>query len=76
VQDARHVEATVAEQPLDLQAVHERDQLPRGRGGRVAPGAIGGIARLSSLTMSFALVVLLTAAIAAGAGTLRPAADT
>jgi predicted MFS family arabinose efflux permease len=43
--------------------------------GLIAPGAIGGIARLSSLTVSFALVVLLTAAIAAGAGTLRPAAD-
>ncbi|HKS99634.1 MAG TPA: MFS transporter [Rugosimonospora sp.] len=42
--------------------------------GLIAPGIIGGIARLSSLTLSFALVVLLTAAIAAGAGKLRPAA--
>lgn len=41
--------------------------------GLIAPGAIGGIARLSSLTVSFALVALLTAAIAAGAGVLRPA---
>lgn len=40
--------------------------------GLVAPGVIGGIARLSSLTMSFIVVVLLTAAMAAGAGVLRP----
>jgi predicted MFS family arabinose efflux permease len=40
--------------------------------GLIAPGIIGGIARLSSLTVSFVLVVLLTAAIAAGAGALRP----
>ena len=39
--------------------------------GLIAPGVIGGIARLSSLTTAFALVVLLTAAIAAGAGALR-----
>jgi predicted MFS family arabinose efflux permease len=43
--------------------------------GLIAPGVIGGIARLSSLTVSFVLVVLLTACIAAGAGALRPAAD-
>jgi multisubunit Na+/H+ antiporter MnhC subunit len=43
--------------------------------GLIAPGAIGGIARLSSLTVSFVFVVLLTAAIAAGAGILRPAPD-
>ena len=41
--------------------------------GLIAPGIIGGIAAASSLTMSFGLVVLLTAAIAAGAGALRPA---
>jgi predicted MFS family arabinose efflux permease len=40
--------------------------------GLIAPGIIGGIARLSSLTTSFALVVVLTAAIAAGASTFRP----
>jgi len=43
--------------------------------GLIAPGVIGGIARLSSLTVSFVFVVLLTAAIAAGAGILRPAPD-
>lgn len=40
--------------------------------GLVAPGVIGGIARLSSLTISFVVVAVLTAAIAAGAGVLRP----
>jgi predicted MFS family arabinose efflux permease len=44
--------------------------------GLVAPGIIGGIARLSSLTMSFVVVIVLTAAIASGAGVLRPATDT
>lgn len=39
--------------------------------GLVAPGVIGGVARLSSLTMSFVVVAILTAAIAAGAGVLR-----
>jgi predicted MFS family arabinose efflux permease len=43
--------------------------------GLIAPGIIGGIARLSSLTVSFVVVVLLTAAMAASAGVLRPAAD-
>jgi hypothetical protein len=38
--------------------------------GLIAPGIIGGVARLSSLTTAFMLVVLLTAAIAAGAGAL------
>jgi predicted MFS family arabinose efflux permease len=42
--------------------------------GLIAPGAIGGIAHLSSLTLSYGLVALLTAAMAASAGTLRPAA--
>jgi hypothetical protein len=42
----------------------------------VAPGVIGGIARLSSLTVSFAVVVVLTAVMAAGAGVLRRAAGT
>ena len=40
--------------------------------GLLAPGVIGGIARLSSLTMSFVVVVVLTAVMAAGAGVLRP----
>jgi predicted MFS family arabinose efflux permease len=40
--------------------------------GLIAPGAIGGIAHLSSLRLSYALVALLTVAMAAGAGTLRP----
>jgi predicted MFS family arabinose efflux permease len=44
--------------------------------GLIAPGVIGGIARLSSLTTSFVAVVLLAVAIAAGAGVLRPATDT
>jgi predicted MFS family arabinose efflux permease len=44
--------------------------------GLVAPGIIGGIARLSSLTVSFVLVVVLTAVMAASAGVLRPAAST
>jgi len=43
--------------------------------GLIAPGIIGGIARLSSLTVSFVLVALLTASIAVGAGVLRPAVD-
>lgn len=41
--------------------------------GLIAPGIIGGVARLSSLTISFAVVAALTAAIAAGAQVLRPA---
>lgn len=41
--------------------------------GLIAPGAIGGIAHLSSLTLSFVLVVALTAAMTAGGGALRPA---
>jgi predicted MFS family arabinose efflux permease len=40
--------------------------------GLVTPGIIGGIARLTSLTVSFVVVVALTAAMAAGAGVLRP----
>jgi MFS family permease len=43
--------------------------------GLIAPGVIGGIAHLSSLTVSFILVVLLTAAMTAGAGVLRPSAE-
>jgi predicted MFS family arabinose efflux permease len=43
--------------------------------GLLAPGVIGGIARLASLTTSYVLVILLTAAIAAGAGILRPATE-
>jgi predicted MFS family arabinose efflux permease len=44
--------------------------------GLIAPGIIGGIARLSSLTMSFVAVIVLAGAIAAGAGVLQPATDT
>jgi hypothetical protein len=40
--------------------------------GLVTPGIIGGIARLTSLTVSFVVVIALTAAMAAGAGVLRP----
>jgi predicted MFS family arabinose efflux permease len=43
--------------------------------GLIAPGVLGGIAELSSLTVSFALVVLLTAAVAVGATALRRATD-
>lgn len=43
--------------------------------GLIAPGVIGGIANLSSLTTSFVLVVFLTAAVALGAGALRPPAN-
>jgi predicted MFS family arabinose efflux permease len=40
--------------------------------GLIAPGVIGGIAHLTSLTVSFTLVVVLTAAMGVGAGVLRP----
>jgi MFS family permease len=40
--------------------------------GLIAPGIIGGIGQLSSLTVSFCLVVVLTALMGAGAGALRP----
>lgn len=43
--------------------------------GLIAPGIIGGVARLSSLTVSFVIVAGLTTAIALGAQALRPAAD-
>jgi predicted MFS family arabinose efflux permease len=39
--------------------------------GLIAPGVIGGVAHVSSLTVSFGLVVLLTAIMGVGAGTLR-----
>jgi MFS family permease len=42
--------------------------------GLIAPGIVGGIARLSSLTVSFAFVGLLAATMAASATVLRPAA--
>jgi len=42
--------------------------------GLVAPGVIGGIAHVSSLRVSFVLVMLLTAAMTAGASVLRPPA--
>ncbi|UQU66108.1 MFS transporter [Couchioplanes caeruleus] len=42
--------------------------------GLVAPGIIGGIAHLSSLTVSFVLVVALTAVMGLSARVLRPAA--
>lgn len=41
--------------------------------GLVAPGVIGGIAHVSSLTVSFGLVVVLTVLMGIGARTLRPA---
>jgi MFS family permease len=41
--------------------------------GLVAPGVIGGIAHLSSLTVSFIVVVIVTAVMGLGARTLRPA---
>jgi predicted MFS family arabinose efflux permease len=40
--------------------------------GLIAPGIIGAVAAASSLTVSFVLVVLLAAAIAAGARAFRP----
>jgi len=40
--------------------------------GLVAPGVIGGIAQLSSLTFSFAVIVVLTALMGLGATALRP----
>jgi MFS family permease len=43
--------------------------------GLVAPGIIGGIARLSSLTVSFVVVVLLMVVMTTGARVLRPAAS-
>jgi hypothetical protein len=41
--------------------------------GLIAPGIIGGIAHLSSLTVSFVLVVALTAVMGLYARVLRPA---
>lgn len=43
--------------------------------GLIAPGVIGGIAHLSSLTVSFAVVVVLTALMGLGAAALRPASS-
>ncbi|MDP9814246.1 MFS transporter [Spirilliplanes yamanashiensis] len=40
--------------------------------GLIAPGVIGGIAHVSSLTVSFAVVLGLVAVMTAGAGLLRP----
>ena len=42
--------------------------------GLIAPGVIGGIAHLSSLTVSFVVVAVLVAVMGAGAGVLRPRA--
>jgi MFS family permease len=42
--------------------------------GLIAPGVIGGIAHLSSLTVSFTVIVVLTALMGFGATALRPAA--
>jgi fucose permease len=44
--------------------------------GLIAPGIIGGIAHLTSLTVSFTLVVALTVLMGLGAGVLRPRAST
>jgi predicted MFS family arabinose efflux permease len=43
--------------------------------GLIAPGVIGGIAHLSSLTVSFGVVAALTAIMGPGAGVLRPHAN-
>jgi predicted MFS family arabinose efflux permease len=40
--------------------------------GLIAPGVIGGIAHVSSLTVSFVVIVGLTALMTVGAGSLRP----
>ncbi|GIE96713.1 MFS transporter [Paractinoplanes rishiriensis] len=40
--------------------------------GLIAPGVIGGIAHVSSLTTSFLLIVALTALVAVGAAALKP----
>jgi hypothetical protein len=40
--------------------------------GLIAPGVIGGIAHVSSLTVSFAVIVVLVALMGVGAGALRP----
>lgn len=40
--------------------------------GLITPGIVGGVAGASSLTVSFVLVAVLTAAITVGAGVLRP----
>jgi MFS family permease len=40
--------------------------------GLAAPGLVGGIASLTSLRTSFALVAVLVALVALGAGQLRP----
>jgi predicted MFS family arabinose efflux permease len=40
--------------------------------GLIAPGVIGGIAHLSSLTVSFTLIIGLTVLMGAGASVLRP----
>jgi MFS family permease len=42
--------------------------------GLIAPGVIGGIAHLSSLTVSFMVIVVLTALMGLGASALKPAA--
>jgi MFS family permease len=41
--------------------------------GLIAPGVIGGIAHLSSLTVSFVVIVVLVAVMGLSAGVLRPA---
>jgi MFS family permease len=41
--------------------------------GLIAPGIIGGIAHLSSLTVSFAVIVVLVAVMGLSAGLLKPA---
>jgi MFS family permease len=42
--------------------------------GLIAPGVIGGIAHLSSLTVSFIVIVVLTALMGLGAAVLKPGA--
>jgi MFS family permease len=40
--------------------------------GLIAPGVIGGIAHVSSLKVSFGVIVVLVALMGVGAGVLRP----
>jgi len=44
--------------------------------GLIAPAAIGGIAGVSSLTVSFGLVTVLALGLVLGAGVVRPSART
>jgi hypothetical protein len=43
--------------------------------GLIAPGVMGGIAHVSSLTVSFVVVAVLVVVMGAGAGVLRPSSS-